>query len=247
MTTVKKIVAASLALLMAGAAGAASATTTTFSNGYEGWTGNGLIDPSVGTPAPALHSYFIDYRTYWFNVSNPAFIGDYTSAPSWTISLDVLTNSIVYLGEEVPREMGVWLTDIGDPDNFYDDVNLYYDLGTISAAVGGWQHLGTTIADTSALDLPAGWAVTDGEGNLELPAGRTFSNVLASIDMISFSTHEPDTYYGPTKFDVVGDNFTVTPGVAPVPEPGSWAMMIAGLGALGAAMRWRRPRLALQD
>jgi len=233
-----------LVFAAAGMAGAASATTTTFSNGDEGWVGNAEIDATVGAPAPGFHSLVESFGLSWRNESNPAFIGDYTAAPDVTISLDVLTNSITYLGGEVSRGMFVWLTDIGDPDDFTDNVSLVYQLGTVSATIDGWQNLSVTIADTGASDLPAGWIGVDGDGNLALPGDRSFSDVLANIGQIEFTTYEPGMFYGFTVFDVVGDNFTLAPGAAAVPEPASWAMMILGLGAAGAALRRRRTSVA---
>ncbi len=42
----------------------------------------------------------------------------------------------------------------------------------------------------------------------------------------------------------IGDS-TIDPGGGSVPEPASWAMMMAGFGLVGAAMRRRKPALAL--
>jgi len=237
-----------LALAMTGVSGGAFATTTTFSDGDEGWTGNAYVDDSVGAPAPGFHTTpdVIIYGLSWRNENNPAFIGDYTSSSSVTISLDVLTNSIVYLGTftEVPRNLFVKLTDVGDPDDFTDNVSLYYQLGTIAASPD-WQHLSVTIGDTSATGLPDGWIGVDGDGNTTLPPDRSFTDILAHVGTIEFTTFEPEMFYGDTLFDVIGDNFTVTRGDAgAVPEPASWAMMIFGLGAVGASLRRRRTSVA---
>jgi hypothetical protein len=241
--TAMNVIKTALACLMLGSSaipGAALATTTTFSAGDEGWTGNADIDTSLGTPAPAFHSLLETFGLSWRNESNPAFVGDYTAASSVTISLDVLTNSIAYLGTEVTRGLFVKLTDIGNPDDFADNATVYYKLGTLSSEISGWQHLSVTIDDTSALGLPSGWGGVDGDGNLSLPAGRSFADVLAHVGQIEFTSYEPDYFYGFTDFDVAGDNFTVTPGAAAVPEPMTWAMMMLGMGAIGAAMRQRR-------
>ncbi|HEU4798375.1 MAG TPA: PEPxxWA-CTERM sorting domain-containing protein [bacterium] len=43
-------------------------------------------------------------------------------------------------------------------------------------------------------------------------------------------------------------NFTLANALAPVPEPGTWAMLIVGFGLMGASLRRRkRPRIALFD
>jgi len=48
--------------------------------------------------------------------------------------------------------------------------------------------------------------------------------------------------YELTDFNASGDSYTLN--IAAVPEPASWAMLIAGFGLTGAAMRQRRRQLA---
>ena len=216
------------------------AATTDFSNGSEGWIGNASVDGAIGTPAPAFHSLVESFGLSWRNTSNPSFTGDFSAAGGLTISLDVLTNSITYLGTEVTRGLFVKLSSFGpDGEDAPPAATVYYRLGTLSAAVPGWQSLSVTIDDTTATALPPGWGGVDSDGVLQLPAGVTFADVLADVDQIEFTTFEPDMFYGFTIFDVAGDNFTVSPAAA-VPEPASWAMMIGGFGLVGGATRSRR-------
>jgi hypothetical protein len=236
------VASALLSLGLIGLPTAADAATTTFSNGAEGWQGNAEVDGTVGTPAPAFHSLVESFGLSWRNQTNPAFIGDFSDAGSLTIGLDVLTSSITYLGTEVTRGLFVKLMTFGpDGEEAPPVATVYYRLGTLSAAIDGWQHLSVTIDDTNAAALPTGWVGVDGDGVLQLPAGVTFADVLADVDQIEFTTYEPDYFYGFTVFDVAGDNFSVTPGAAAaVPEPASWATMIAGFGLVGGALRSRR-------
>lgn len=240
-----KVALAGLVLGTAAISGAASAAMTTFSSGDEGWTGNAEVDASVGAPAPGFHTLAETFGISWRNDSNAAFIGNYTASPSLTISLDVLTNAITYLDTEVSRGLFVKLTDFGNIDDYADDATLFYRLGTLSSDISGWQHLSVTIADTSVIDMPTGWGGVDGDGNVALPAGRTFADVLAHVGQIEFTTYEPDYFYGFAIFDVVGDNFSVTSGAAAVPEPQSWAMLILGMGLMGVTMRRRRTATAV--
>jgi hypothetical protein len=85
--------------------------------------------------------------------------------------------------------------------------SVWYDLGPISKR-GNWQHMSVTIPDTRAVALPAGWGGY-GSGDVSLPPGRTFANVLASVDEVAFSTYVPGYLYGYTTYDVVVDNISI--------------------------------------
>ena len=66
------------------------------------------------------------------------------------------------------------------------------------------------------------------------PIGVTFSGTALSVD------------FGGTADQVGFDNITLGSEVAGnVPEPATWAMMIAGFGFVGGAMRYRRRNLAV--
>jgi hypothetical protein len=66
---------------------------------------------------------------------------------------------------------------------------------------------------------------------------RVQSNWQTNESLVSFE----DLFNGPFDFNDLSFSFTSTRGSAPaVPEPASWAMMIGGLGIVGAAMRRRK-------
>lgn len=219
----------------------AAATTTDFASGPEGWTGNGEVSDFVGQPAPGFYSVVEAFGLSWRNTSNGNFVGNYGRAPSVTISLDILANSITYLGDEVSRDVFVRLSSFGpEGEAAPAEASIYYRLGTISAAIGGWQTLSVTIDDTTAALLPSGWGGVNADGELQLPDGVSFADVLGNVDQIEFTTFEPGMFYGFTIFDVAGDNFTVDFAAGAVPEPASWAMMIGGFGLAGGALRGRR-------
>jgi|KBSSwiStaDraftv2_1062776.scaffolds.fasta_scaffold118909_2 hypothetical protein len=68
---------------------------------------------------------------------------------------------------------------------------------------------------------------------------QTVSFSAKDYDMLSFAaTGKNDSYGG--YIDTVNLN-----GVGGVPEPASWAMLMAGFGIVGSAMRRRNPRAAL--
>lgn len=223
-----------------------------FSNGAQGWEGsqavNGVggswIDTSFGNGAPALRTVMENFGINFRNRTNQNYLGDYSKLGSVTIGLDVIANSIRSMGEEVPGNLVVELRDYDNTPGDMPFTSVWYNLGAIDFTQG-WQHLSVTIEDTAAAALPAGWGgygSTDDRNGPQLPTGRTFADVLASVDELAFSTLVPGTSYLFHQFDVAIDNISVTP--AEVPEPSSYALIVGGLGLLGwmTRRRSRRPK-----
>lgn len=203
-----------LSLVSATALAAPSSTTVTFSKGTEGWEGVGeaagysWVASTPGRNGAAYYTNISDiFGLTWRNRSNQAFIGDYGQARSVTIGIDVKVNSILFEGRQVERHLVVELRDYDNPYNGMPYTSVWYDLGPISRKMGNWQHMSVTIPDTRAVALPAGWG---GYGNdVSLPPGRTFANVLASVDEVAFTTYVPGYMYGFTSYDVVVDNISI--------------------------------------
>ena len=210
-----------LALLCAAitiAPAAAQTTTTTFADGAEGWTGpagpggSTVIDATGGNPAENLHTVFNDFGITFRNDTNPGFVFDYTTSPTVTISVDVKVEDISF-GGPVSRPWLVDLRDLDDPPGGFPWVSVWFKFADISAAThGDWTTFTITIDDTSASDLPAGWQGYGAEGpggEPMLPADRTFTDVLAGVDQIAFTTLEPGFFFGFTDHDVRLDNLSV--------------------------------------
>lgn len=242
------VVLSVVSAMASAAASAAPGTTTDFSKGDEGWyagpayDGNegNWIDTSLGNGAPAMHTrYYETFGLNWLNSSNSSFVGDYTKYGSVTLGIDVLANSIQYMGTEVSRNMVVELRDYDNAQGGLPYTSVWYDLGEISAAKGGWQHLSVTIGDTASSVLPSGWGGYGSDINEpSLPAGRTFADVLAGVDEIAFTTFVPGYFYGWTAYDVAVDNISISP----VPEPSGVAMLAGGLGLVGLMGRRRKTK-----
>lgn len=255
----KKTFAGLLFTVVSAMATAAPGATTDFSNGEQGWNagpaydGNqgAWIDSTLGT-SPVLHT--INPETFGYTVrndSNPAFIGNYGLSPSLTLGIDVLANSITYLGDEVSRHLIVELRDYDTNYNGMPYASVWYDLGIIGAGMG-WQHLSVTIDDTSASALPSGWGGfggddTETDGLPALPPGLRFSDVLGSVDELVFTTFVPGYFYGWTAYDMAVDNISLVPAAADVPEPGSMTLMVGGFAMLGLAWRRRTPQSRNRD
>lgn len=192
-----------------------SSSTVTFSKGYEGWVGpSGTAGASYisSTPGnkygPALYTVHPEtFGLEWINRDNPAFVGNFGSVQSVTIGIDINVNSIRFRGREVERELVVELRDYDNPYNGMPYTAVWYKLGTISNK-GTWKHFQVTIPDTRAAAMPAGWGGL-GSGDVSLPPGRTFADVLAGVDEIAFTTFVPGFLYGFTNYDLVVDNLSI--------------------------------------
>lgn len=215
------------------AAASAPAAITTFENGLEGWVGpaggggSSAINPVDGNPLPSFRTVFNDFGITFRNGTNAGFVRDYTQTPRVEISLDVKVNNISFFGQDVSRNLILDLRDRTNPPGGYPYVSVWYNLGELREQPG-WQHFSVTIEDTSLLALPAGWGGTGDESPLaepRLPANRTFTNVLAGVDQIAFTTLEPGFFYGFTDFDVAVDNIRVEF----TPEPSSLALFVIGV------------------
>ncbi|WP_338771362.1 PEP-CTERM sorting domain-containing protein [Massilia sp. METH4] len=242
-----KMKQAYMVLAMAFAAGSAAAATTDFSSGAQGWEGtqpaNGVggsgIDTSLGNDAPAYRTIINNFGISFTNSTNTDFVRDYTASSSVTFGIDVLTQQVRFFNSDVTRDLVLELRDYDNASNGLPYTSVWTRIGTLDASVGGWQHFSVTIDDTSAIGLPSGWGgygAETSDGTPYLPEDRTFASVLAGVDEIAFTTYTPGFAYGFTDFDVAVDNITVSA----VPEPGTYAMMLAGLGLLGAAARRRK-------
>jgi hypothetical protein len=211
----KKEFAVVLLSVVSAVASAATTTTATFSKGTEGWAGVGdgqggsWIDTTDRKDQASYRTQLAEtFGLNWVTRTNPAFVGDYTAARSVTLEIDVKVNSITYEGIEVPRHMVVELRDYRNPYGNMPFTSVWYDLGEVSSASPGWQHMSVTIPDTKATTLPRGWGGY-GSGEVSLPPGRTFADVLANVQEAVFTTYVPGYFYGYTNFDVQVDNVSI--------------------------------------
>jgi len=122
-----------------------------------------------------------------------------------------------------------------DVTNGFDTGFSFYYSSSTAATVTVYDGAGGTGNILAQLDLVAqGFDNCTGDPTGAFcnwsPIGVTFDGIAMSID------------FGGTANQTGFDNITFgsdTPG-NPVPEPATWAMMIAGLGLVGASMRRRR-------
>ncbi|MBX3366553.1 MAG: hypothetical protein KF912_04475 [Phycisphaeraceae bacterium] len=211
---------------------------------YQGWlvNGNDMIFSGLETG----RYMGIPFDTFWgahlsnTDASNPL-IGDVSRhGGALRVQVDVRTFALRnFFGNRISPSyfpLVLQLTDIGDPNDFEDDVSVYLIGGSLPTEGAGWQTRTFTIPDPTSAFLPPGWAGTGYEdsetGELRLPDGRTYADVLASVDDVRITTFVPGYFYGFNFWEVGFDNIRIDR----VPAPGSLAVLGAA-GLLGARRR----------
>jgi len=117
-------------------------------------------------------------------------------------------------------------------------LNFTFDFGT--GTTGTWTITNTSATQAATLDLVLALKAADGAGaflfdNQMINAGQTLSGTW-HIDWFTGNNQANPDFSNVTMF---GRDFD---GVAPpVPEPGEYAMLLAGLGVLGFIARRRKP------
>lgn len=178
------------------------------------------------------------------------------SGPTPTYTFDSVPGTPAYSGGQVVTGSGTTSAQpFGSTGNYYTVGPSAGSPGTIFFATPGigvisfiWGSIDdyNTLSFTDALGNPlgAGYTFTGSEIAALIPA-------LANGDRSSMNTNPlvTFTFTGPD-FNVVGgmqlsstrNAFEIDDiAVRGVPEPATWAMMLVGFGALGFAMRRRRP------
>ncbi|MFI4862054.1 MAG: PEP-CTERM sorting domain-containing protein [Phycisphaerales bacterium JB063] len=207
---------------------------TDFETGRNGWSVSGRTDVSAvgGNPGANLDVELLD--VFGMDIRQESQPIDFTQP--FTLTVDVLVDSITFFGGEVTRD---FVVEIRDDDNGGANgyASVYYHLGVLDAVNSpGWQTYAVTVDDPTSSVLPMGWlgAGDEDPNTFEpvLPDGRTFADVLAGADSYTFTTFVPGFFFGFTNFDAQVDNV----GFTTVPEPGTLGLLVFG----GLAMCRRR-------
>ncbi|HLP83590.1 MAG TPA: hypothetical protein VK157_04510, partial [Phycisphaerales bacterium] len=197
----------------------AAETRVTFENGNEGWNVNTFDVPETEFGNPGANLRWANFAdTWWLDLqtdTHAAFLGNLSRyGNSVTLSVDVRVNFIRnFFGNPTPQKIVLELRDYDNPPNGLPYVSVFKVLGEVTGDFQDWQTFSTTIDPTSAT-LPAGWGGYGDEDPVtfepRLPAGRTFANVLASVDKVLFTTAQPGYFYVSGFFDVAYDNIAIS-------------------------------------
>lgn len=133
-------------------------------------------------------------------------------------------------------------------------------LSTTSAAIATFDTSPFAFPDASFTQVFSGKLSTLVNGRLEIPLATTFNynpsagNLMLTVRDFDFGSGgnlflDSDRNVGVTNIRISAFSFDFNQGlvtgfndVSTVPEPRTWAMMIAGFGLTGGAMRRRRAR-----
>ena len=200
--------------------------TVTFDAGTEGWIGplgsGGAtsIVTTGGNPGANMRTVFNDFGITFFNSTNPSCVGDFTTATSVTIAIDLKVELVRFFGTNVSRPWLVELRDYDGATGGYPWNGVWFRFAQVSAAShGSWTRLTVTF-DPNATVLPSGWGGSGSEDPVtyqpRLPPGVTFRDVLRGIDAIAFTTLEPGFVFGFTDHTFRIDNITVARTIVPL-------------------------------
>ena len=252
---------AATAAMTLGAGGARAAQSVTLSGKITVLSDAvNLFSPSLAVGDPASLRFVL-------NVNTPGTVQESSASTALTNDSYVaglgnanpISNALLTIdGSTIGIEGSTGFVLHSDGDNSLSSVpgshgTLNPALGLLSGAVGDHTYWlvnrGTVIDDT----LPGESFETDDRFDIfGIPAPSGFgldfpTGVPFTVDFIRSFSHTEFHNTGPVPFDdgSFGVEFTVdSVSIASVPEPAAWALMLAGFGAAGAALRRRRAALA---
>ncbi|GMV25466.1 MAG: hypothetical protein AMXMBFR58_14970 [Phycisphaerae bacterium] len=218
-------VAAAAAMAMASIAGAGVIDSQDFegdpSSGYGGWLVNGNQVQMWDETGQFIGLPNVDVWGLQIRNESPdsPVIGDltgYTGGMTYTAQIRVFSLNNFFDEPIDPAWFPVCIefVDYGDPDNNIPMASVYKIGDSLGQIEEGWKTFTFEVPDPSQVDLPAGWGGTGAEdpNTYEpiLPPGRTYANVMASVDEVRITTMLPGYFYGANWWNVGVDNIQVT-------------------------------------
>lgn len=189
-----------------------------WTNSYNGYSGNG---------APAFPGLTAEITFNFLGVENKSYKFSYTMTNTSSAPIDAARLTI--FGFNTDPNVSSVSVGAGDLFNVIASGNQPNGLANIDVC---FKDTGPSNNCTGASNGLAIGASTSGTFKLN------FANLEAKLMLSDFTVR----YQGidSKTLSIVGGSASGTP-VTAVPEPAAWAMMLAGFGLVGSAMRRRRP------
>jgi hypothetical protein len=217
-----------------------SDTTLTITTGGGSFTNNGSFTKTGGTGTTTIGVAFSNPGVVDVQVGTIALPNAFNNAGTLTgdgrfTAGSLLTNS----GTVAPGSFGVGSLDIGSSFVQAASGTLALDLTSLISfdllAISGTADLSGTLA-LNCLG-PCSFDVGDSFTILTSTGAR--SGTFAGLTLSGFGSGAFDVIYGTNSVSLL-----VAEAVTPVPEPQTWALMLAGLVAVGSWARRRTARTA---
>ncbi|MFN0131106.1 MAG: hypothetical protein ACKVW3_01005 [Phycisphaerales bacterium] len=175
-----------------------------------GWTivggPGGSIIPTGGYPGAYFGGTNFDYPSLETR-GRSSFTGDWSTRPSTTIDLDLVTYS--QQGTIFPLSI-MLLSDAGTPSDPSDDWGAWM-LGTqeVPAAGTGWMYFSIQVPSGSTMDPPACWEYIDLGQNP--PANRNWTLLMRDVTQVRLIWSSPGTTSNFPAWNIGIDNIRIKP------------------------------------
>lgn len=191
------------------------------------WDMNGnqvIYDDGRGIDGPYVALPYADYWGVTLTQTEgqlTGLTGDLTShILGLSVSLDLRNFAFLnFFGEPIDpasRPVIFQLWDEGDPNNYEDDVSVWFRGPAIPSMEAGWTGYTFEVPMPAGSEMPAGWGGTGDEDPVtyepKLPDHRTFRSVLQNVTRVSISTFEPGYFYVSSFIEFGADNISVVVG-----------------------------------
>ena len=217
-----------------------SDTILTITTGGGSLTNNGSFAKTGGTGTTTIDVAFSNTGVVDVQVGTIALPSGFNNTGTLTgdgrfTAGSVLTNS----GTVAPGSFGVGSLDIGS--SFVQTASGVLALDLTSLISFDLLAIANTadLSGTLALNCLGLCSYDVGDSFTVLTSGGARSGTFASLTLSGFATGAFDVIYGANSVSLL-----VTEAVTPVPEPHTWALMLAGLAAVGSWARRRSTQAA---
>ena len=170
---------------------------------------------------------------------------DLTPGSSTTQTYSLVLNTAGYSHHADPSfldSVNIKAWGAGSADMSFSLLSAPGGVGAWSGTEGPISNGGTSGCGSSGAGFACVEAVNKGVFNVDSGTSYEFRFQVTATDATSFLTSSAGAHVGAGYAGISGDgrSYGITSITAPIPEPGTYVMMLAGLGLMGFVARRRR-------